>query len=112
LLEAGFLNRTGKIGICADVRLGCQTYPASVASSTGSNLEIPVEKFIAGENIKNYRKLLASPLDEAERLVVLSLLQGEESKLAKDEEFPKKADGLTPPVRTSASDEKPNDVLP
>ena len=71
-----------------------------------------MEKFIAGENIKNYRKLLASPPDEAERLVILSLLQGEESKLERDEEFPKKVDGLTPPLGTSAPDEKPNEVLP
>ena len=53
-----------------------------------------MEKFIAGQNIKHFRKLLATTLDDAQRLVVLSLLQREESKLTKTDELLEQVDEL------------------
>ena len=56
-----------------------------------------MEKFIAGQNIKHYRKLLATSLDDAQRMVVSSLLQREESKLTKIDELLENVDEMTAP---------------
>jgi hypothetical protein len=56
-----------------------------------------MEKFIAGQNIKHYRKLLATSLDDAQRMVVSSLLQREESKLTKTDELLENVDEMTAP---------------
>jgi hypothetical protein len=45
-----------------------------------------MDKFVAGENIKHYRRLLAGALDETKRRLVLNLLREEESGLAKPAE--------------------------
>ena len=56
-----------------------------------------MEKFIVGQNIKHYRTLLATPLDDAQRLVIMNLLQLEESKLPKTDEALEKVGELTVP---------------
>jgi hypothetical protein len=56
-----------------------------------------MEKFIAGQNIKHYRKLLAITRDDAQRQVILCLLQLEESKLTKTDGLLEKVDEITAP---------------
>jgi hypothetical protein len=56
-----------------------------------------MEKFIAGQNIKHYRKLLAITCDDAQRQVILSLLQLEESRLTKTNGLLEKVDELAAP---------------
>ena len=46
-----------------------------------------MEKFIVGQNIKHYSNFIGDPLDDAQRLVILNLLQREESKLTKTDEL-------------------------
>jgi hypothetical protein len=43
-------------------------------------MDISLEKFITNENIKNFRKRLEAPTDEAQRAILLRLLVQEEAK--------------------------------
>jgi hypothetical protein len=56
-----------------------------------------MEKFIAGENIEHYRKLLAITCDDAQWRVILSLLQLEESKLTETDGLLENVDERTAP---------------
>ena len=57
-------------------------------------MDISLEKFIANENIKNFRKRLEASTDEAQRAILLRLLAEEEAKseqLARQAGFDNKA---------------------
>jgi hypothetical protein len=60
-------------------------------------MDTSLEKFITDENIRNFRKRLEAPTDEAQRATLLRLLAYEE---AKAEQLAKRADSDNDAVKS------------